>query len=106
LVSEPHYLRTYGIFNPDNLITIVAETTATVFGLYYFILRDSMIPPINVSPELFQQTLHYNQIGFPVLLSGLISFLVFVVACGTRTGHPLPRDEAKYLDGKVIEFYK
>ncbi len=100
LVSEPYHLRTFGIFTPDNLITTGAETTALTFGITYLMSRYLFTPP-----EEFQQTLHTFQVAIPTIVSALMA-PVFGVGMNLRRFTGLPTDKAKYLDGKVQEFYK
>jgi hypothetical protein len=104
LVTEPSHLRTYGIFVLDNLITTQVELTAMAFGLSYLMSRYLYPPNPGVSPEEYQQTMHVLQVTMPTAMSAMAP--VFGLLANVRRFTGLPTDEAKYLDGKVQEFYK
>ncbi len=105
LVSEPYHLHTSGIFAPDNLITTGAEVTAMVFGVSYLMTRYLLSPNLDVNPEEIQQTMHIFNVVMPTAMSALMAPM-FGFMTNMRRFTGLPTDEAKYLDGKVQEFYK
>jgi hypothetical protein len=97
LISEPYHLHTSGIFAPDNLITAGAEITAMAFGSSYFLLEYLFPPSPNLDP-------HFKV----VMATSLSALFVPTLGLGMNLNRfsKLPRDEAKYLDEKVQEFYK
>ncbi|MBU0894437.1 MAG: hypothetical protein KKF48_05180 [Nanoarchaeota archaeon] len=105
LVSEPYHLHTSGIFMPDNLITTGAEVTAMAFGVSYLMSRYLLSPNPDVSPEEIQQTMHVFDVVLPTVMSALMAPM-FGLLTNMRRFTGLPTEEAKYLDGKVQEFYK
>ena len=106
LVSEPHYLHTRGIFMPDNLIMGGAETTAVIFGFWYLTSVLLKYNPESGSLEEFQQAVNVWRVLMPTVMSVVYAPIGALVANWERFKSPLPRDEAEYLDEKVIEFYK
>ena len=105
LVSEPYHLRADGIFNPDNLITVGAETMAVVIGLGYLLSKYLITLNPELSPEELQEMLHLTRVIVPVATSAVAAPILGLVS-NVRRFDPLPRHEAKYLDKKVTEFYK
>lgn len=105
LVSEPYHLHTSGIFMPDNLITTLAEGTAISFGVSYLMSKYLIVPNPDVSPEEIGQIKHLVEFIFPAVGSGTIG-LILGWGMNLRRFNRLPTDEAKYLDGKVQEFYR
>jgi hypothetical protein len=97
LISTPYHLETNGIFMPDNLITAGAEITAMAFGSSYFLLEYLFAPSPNLDP-------HFKV----VLATSMSALLAPAVGLGINMNRfsKLPRDEAKYLDEKIQEFYK
>jgi len=106
LVSEPLYLHTGGIFCPDNLITAGAAATALIFGFWYLISSLLTYNPEFSSLEEFQRTLLWCQVIMPRAISVVYVPIGALGANWERFKSPLPKDEAKYLDEKVIKFYK
>ena len=72
------------------------------FGASY-LLPKLLSPNPDVSPEEFQQILHTFRVVMSIGIS--VGPVIGLTIISERfTG--LPTDEAKYLDGKVQEFYK
>jgi hypothetical protein len=104
LVSKPYHLHTDGITSPDNLITAGAEFTAIAFGISYVLSKSLITPNPDMSPEEFQQTMHFLQVVVPTAMSVILA-PSFGLIMNSRRFEGLPTNEAKYLDGKVQEFY-
>jgi len=106
LVSKPYHLNTSGIFMPDNLITIGAEVTALAFGTSYAFAK-FLMPEMYVEPDLefLTQNMKIHTTVIPAFMSALMAPILGLSINSKRfTG--LPIGEAKYLDGKIQEFYK
>ena len=104
LVSEPYHLQTSGILVPDNLITTGVELIAMAFGVSYFLAKYLVALTPDTNSEEFQQTMHTLQVVMPNVTYVLAP--MFGLLINSRRFRRLPTDEAKYLDGKVQEFYK
>jgi len=102
LVTEPYHLHKGGIWMPDNLITISAETTAMAFGISYFTFR--YLTNLDALPEETIQGIKTMKILLPTTISILTSAF-FGLLLNSRRYNNLPIDEARYLDEKVKEFY-
>ena len=103
LISKPSYLKTRGIFVPDNVITAGVEIAAFSFGVFYLGTRFLVTP--NYDPEQLQNDIHFYHVVLPAITSVLFTFSLGSLLNYERFTK-LPIDEAKYLDGKIKELYK
>ena len=105
LVPKPYHIHTSGIFMPNNVVTTSVEVTAICFGASYLISKYFMTPNLDVNPEEIQQTMLSLKTSLPIAMSILMVPIVGFLTNSTRFT-VLPTNEAKYLDGKIQEFYK
>lgn len=103
LVSGPYHLKTIGIFMPDNLITAGLEFAVFGFVAGYYAAQLLTNSPTN--PEEVQQ-LHDIQINLAKATSLGVGLVGGLLVNSINRFKKLPINEAKYLDGKIQEFYK
>jgi hypothetical protein len=106
LIDEPKYLRESGILAPDNFVSVTALVAAGVFGFCYLMSEISSFPSrINdLNPEQLKQALYAQRVLIPAAISVVLAPGLGALATAIRF-KKLPIDQARYLDGKVNEFY-
>jgi hypothetical protein len=104
LLPEPEYLKTRGILYPDNVTTFVVGSAALSF-IGFNLLINYVSPHTSLNPE----QLALWQKNWGLYAPSIMSF-IFAPMFGSLSNRPrfgnLPLDQAKYLDGKVEEFYR
>jgi hypothetical protein len=102
LIYSPSHLYTTGIFTPDNLITTGVYTTAMAFGMFWLFEPSLTFNPTSkVVQELFQ-------FKVPLATSALMAPLFGLMTNFPRFNNlfSISKEQAKYLDGKVEEFFR
>src|SRR3989344_4664972 len=107
LISEPVHLQASGIFTPDNLITTCIEIMPLAFGAAYLTQRYLLpLDPAGLSSETFQRIQYNYQVTIPLLFSAFGGLTFGLIQSVGRLDKLLPTKQAKYLDERVVEFYK
>ena len=102
LIHAPYHLQTNGIFMPDNLITTGTYVTAMSFGMF------SLFEPILGFNSTAKEVQELFQFKVPLAMSALMAPLFGFMANFQRINNlfSISKDQAKYLDRKIEEFYK
>jgi len=95
LVPDVETLMTKGIFYPNNAVAGIVGAGAIALGTAFVIFK---LSGTNDNEMTQRWNVAYPSIMFPILA-------VFGSAALNRSKH-LPRNEARYLDEKVTEFYE
>jgi hypothetical protein len=103
LVTYPHYLRTSGIFFPDNIVTATVESAPLVYAMaygFFNFLMPELDPNLVSTHEIkraFETTVPWFITAFTPLTGLLINQMRFT---------DIPIHEAKFLDDKIREHYR
>jgi hypothetical protein len=103
LIPKPYHLESSGIYMPNNLVTIGIETTGIAFflgflGGKFFINQES-----TASSEEIKYVRDLLTFTIPCIVSSFVTLFGSYINNGRFS--ELPVTEAKYLDGKINEFY-
>lgn len=105
LITEPNYLRSNGIWMPDNIVSTAIEVTGLVFLASNLFTR-LIIPEtdVNIDPEELARDLEIYQVFMPAMISEIMAPLMGFITNARRFSE-LPTEEVKYIDLKIEEFY-
>ncbi len=107
LVPGTKHLQTSGIFNPDNLITGVAEGIPSAFLLMHVVVKYLMSNMVvinpNLEPALYQHVVYGYQVVLPAAMSAVFG-IAFAYAGNRPRFNSLLIKRAKYLDNIIESF--
>lgn len=94
LISEPTYLRRKGVLNPDNFVTAAALFLCMARAGEYFL-------PNFLMPDAPQSQFSLIPSEGDMILAPIFGFFLNI-----NRFEKLPLERARYIDGKVSQFYR